>query len=327
MPLPTATELLLAMDAARPRTQQREMGISGLGKCRRRAGYQVQGYDPDPGYQTGGIQAVLGTAIHQALAEAAARELPGAEPESLEVEFGGLVGHPDLYYLRTVRDNKTLGYAMQVENRRQSGPAMSERWQVHVYGAALILAGWPVERVEIDYLARDSGDEYLFAEDFSVDVVAQAMAWLHDVRTSPVELLPRDFRPDSATCRGCQFFGRFWDTERGKDDRHVLFADDPDAAGWARRLEEARRVRKWAEQQEADCKGALDHLRGVGRPGESQEVAVPGLDGQVLRFSVQRGKESPDMGLIALDYQRAGARPPMRRGEPVVRVAVVKPKE
>jgi hypothetical protein len=151
------------------------------------------------------------------------------------------------------------------------------------------------------------------------------MAWLKDVRESPVEVLPRDYRPDSVMCQSCRFFRRCWQAEPGADDRHVLFLDDPDAAAWATRLEDARARRKAAEADEADAKGALDHLRSVARPGDKEDIEVPGL-AKLIRFHVKRGRQSPDMAMIAMDYKRAGARPPVKYGEPTVGIALVKPK-
>jgi len=342
--LPTTTGFLLAWDAGRPRTQQAEMGMSALGSCRRQAGYHLQGYEADEGFQFSGIQAVLGSAIHQVAADAA-RKLAGrpahtghdiqathgeAAPqiliENVEVRFGGLTGHPDLYYDGIVRDIKTLGYTMQLEDRRQRGPRQRERWQVHTYGAGLIIAGYPVRTVQLDYVARDSGQEYLHEEPFDAAVVGEAMTWLEDVRKTTAELLPRDYRPDSATCRSCPYFRRCWNAEPGTDDRHVLFIDNPDAAFWAQKLEAARAVKKRAEADEADARGALDALRSVQRPGEREEIAVPGME-RVIRFRVGRGRSSPDMAKIAVDYRNAGgARPPMKQGEPVISVNLVKPK-
>jgi hypothetical protein len=106
----------------------------------------------------------------------------------------------------------------------------------------------------------------------------------------------------------------------------VLFVDNQDAAEWATRLQSAQVMRKAAEHAEADAKGALDALRTVSRPGETEYVEVPGLN-RVIRFSVNRGKKSPDMAQIANDYKRAGARPPMRYGEPTIRVSLVKKPE
>src|SRR5712691_6842353 len=142
--IPSTRELLLAWDAERPRSQQAEIGMSALGSCRRQAGYGLQGYEADEDWEFNGIQAVLGSAIHELAAEAA-RDLvgrpaqdsddsqagnggppPRAMIEDIEVRFGGLLGHPDLYYDGIVRDIKTLGYSMQLDDRRQRGPKKRE---------------------------------------------------------------------------------------------------------------------------------------------------------------------------------------------------------
>jgi hypothetical protein len=328
MSLPTATEILLAYDAARPRSQQAEVGMSQLGACRRQTGYMLRQTPPDEDFRESGTQAILGTAIHEVLAEGLRLLVPEAHAEKLTVHFGGLMGHPDVYHDGVLRDYKTLGYGMQVESRRQRGPQQRERWQAHTYAAALIIGGFPVHTVQLDYIARDSSDEYLFEEPFDATAVAAAMNWLEDVRVTPVEQLERDYRPDSKICANCKFFRRCWDAERGTDDRHVLFVDDPDVAAWAMRLQAAQAVRKRAEQDEADARGALDTLRTISRPGQKQDVAVPGLD-KVIRFSMRKGRTSPDMAQIAMAYKRAdpGARPPMKTGEPTVGITLVKPKK
>src|SRR5438034_1072354 len=128
------------------------MGMSKLGSCRRQAGYHVQGFPADEGFTESKIQAILGTSIHYAAAEAARAFVPGAQTESLEVRFGGLVGHPDIYLDGVLRDIKTVGFALQLEQRRQLGPPQRERFQVHTYGAGLVMAGYEVHTVEIDYI-------------------------------------------------------------------------------------------------------------------------------------------------------------------------------
>jgi hypothetical protein len=324
--LPTTTELLLRWDSTRPRSIQTEIGMSQLGSCRRQTGYMLGDYDYDEGFEKNGVQAVLGTAIHEVAAQAATMLIPGAIAEGLEVRFGGLLGHPDLWIDGIVRDVKTKGYTLQLENIRRAGPPQGERWQLHTYAAGLILAGYEVHTCQLDYIARDSGDTYLFEEPFSVDVVAEAMAWLEQVRTAEVVTLPRDYRPGSGHCQSCPWFERCWETPRGSDSRAVLFADDPDAAAWAMQLDSARAMRKLAEERIADAQGALDALRSVSRPGESEDIEVPGLD-KLIRFRVNKPKTSPDMATIAVDYARAGARPPFKVGEPVVNVTLVKRKE
>src|SRR5260370_15235913 len=60
--IPSTAELLLAADWERPRSKQPGLGMSDLGGCRRRAGYQLQGYPHEK--PSGSVQAVIGTAVH-----------------------------------------------------------------------------------------------------------------------------------------------------------------------------------------------------------------------------------------------------------------------
>ncbi len=323
MTLPTTRELLLAYDAQRPRSRQAEVGMSQLGGCRRQTGYMLAGVPADEGFAENTAQHVLGTAIHEVAAQGARLVIPDAYTEKLEVWFGGLKGHPDLYCEGVLRDLKTLGYTMQLEDRRRHGPKQQERWQAQVYGAGAILAGLPVHTIQLDYVARDSSDEFIHEEPFDPGVVAEAMEWLAQVRSTEPEMLSRDYRPDSGTCKSCKWFERCWQAERGTDNRHVLFLDDPDAGGWAFQLVQASADAKRDKERHKDAKGALDHLRSVSRPGEKEYIEVPGLD-DVIEIRVSKGRTAPDMEAITADYKRAGAKPPMVTGEPVIHIALVK---
>lgn len=323
MQLPTTTELLLAWDAARERSQQTEIGMSALGDCQRRTGYRLAKTDPDPEYKSEKIQAVMGSAIHQAAAFGSALLIPGAHAETLEVDYCGLTGHPDLYISGVVRDIKTIGYKMQLDRIRQDGARLRDRWQAHTYGAGLIKRGYPVHTVEIDYLCRDSGEEYLFSEPWSIDQVEAAMKWLQTVRESAIETLNRDYRPDSAVCQSCEFFRRCWDAEPGRSPLSVLYTENPDARYWAEKLEDATERAERAKDDADDARGALDALRTVSSPGEHQELDA-GVPGKRVRYTVKRGRRSFDKAKIAMDYKRAGARPPEIRGEPTIDIRVVK---
>lgn len=326
--LPTATELLRSWDAARPRSRQKEMGISSLGGCRRKAGYHLQNYAPDPGFSgDGGMEAIIGTAVHNAVAAAADQSVRipvSAKVENLEVTFAGLKGHPDLFCEPVLRDYKTVGHTTQLDRLRTHGPYQSHLWQVNIYAAALILAGHKCTSIEIDYIARSTGEEYLWTGPFDLAHVRDAVSWLELVRATSAEYLSRDYRPDSPQCVNCPFKRRCWEDQAvdGRSPRTVLFAEDPDAAKWAVALEHAREARKEAELAEADARGALDALRTVERPGESQDVQIPGFE-KAIRFSVSRGPERLDAGRIFDDYARAGAVPPKTRGEPRVSVSLV----
>ena len=330
MTLPTATELLHDWDAARPRSQQAEMGMSGLGDCRRRAGYRLQGFAPDPGADGISMPAILGTSVHETIAEATRQSVKvpvNAKAESLEVRFAGLVGHPDLYVEPILRDYKTVGLSAQLERIRAGGvPRTSDLWQASCYAAALILAGYRVTTLQVNYITRDFGAEWLWEGPFDMRPVRDAIAWLMLVRQTPAGRLPRDYRPESTVCQGCEFFARCWqgNAVKGRALRSALFVDAPDAAAWARRLELARAAKAAAESEEGDARGALDALRTVDRPGDREDLAIPGY-AKLVRFAVARGAERLDRDQIEEDYKRAGARPPVVRGAPKISVSLVDP--
>jgi len=324
--IPSTAELLLKADWERPRSRQRALGVSDLGGCRRRAGYTVHGYPPEK--PSGSVQAVIGTAVHDAVDRALLRMrdeglIPADSVINEEVQFGGVLGHPDLYVRPVLRDVKTVGYDMQVANYRLNGPPRRHLWQVQVYAAALIVRGLDVEQVQLDYLVRDSGNTWMWSGPFDYAAVTEAMQWLEQVRETPLEWLARDFAPDSAQCRNCPFSGTCWEGHViDRDERSVLLVEDQDAAGWAKRLAAAREAKKQAEAEEALAKGALDALRpNTSGRGEVQLENFP----YVLRWTVS-SRRSLDTEQVREDYARAGARPPLRAGESV-KLELVAPKE
>src|SRR5689334_18318953 len=287
--LPSTAELLLKADWERPRSQQKGLGMSDLGGCRRRAGYQLHGQPPEK--PSGSVQAVIGTAVHDT-ADLALRMMrdagiiPADSVINEEVKFGGLIGHPDLYVDGILRDIKTIGYDAQLAAYQLNGPPKRHLWQVMTYAAALILTDRPVHTVQIDYLVRDSGESWLWEGPFDYQAVREAMLWLQLVRETPLEWLARDFAPDSAQCRHCPFFTACWDGHvLDRDERSVLLVEDGDAVAWAVRLEEARAKLKEAKEAEARAKGALDALR----PNEEGRGEIQ-LDGypKVLRWTVSK---------------------------------------
>jgi len=320
--IPTTTELLLEWDAHRERSLQAEMGMSALGGCRRQAGYMLAGTEREQ--SSGSVQAVMGTAVHETAAEAARQSIkipPHAFVETKDIWFAGLRGHPDLFVEPILRDIKTTGRSSMLALWKAQGPPKRHVWQVSFYGAGLIVDGHKVERLQIDYLARDSGDTWLWEAPFRMEPVREAMNWLTMVRSTPADMLARDFRPGSPQCDSCPFARRCWQDQAvpGRDLRSVLYIENPDAAEWARRLEDARARKKQAEMDEADAKGALDALR----PNDygTADVEVPALD-QVIRFQVQKGRSRLDAEQVKADYRRVDATPPMIQGDPVVKISL-----
>jgi len=261
----TTSELLLQADRLRPRSQQREIGMSDLGSCRRRTGYKMAGVQPVN--EVGSVQAVMGSAIHDMVADVLRSIAKPGDLVEHEVNYAGILGHLDRYEsdTQTVVDTKTTS-ARWLEHIKLHGPEHSHLWQVSCYGAALIAEGIPVKRVRIEYLARDTGEEYVWpspeGRPLNPQDVKDALNWLRVVRDSELSMLPRDYDPDSVYCRGCPFGGLdggiCWENHvPGRDLRSARFVDDPDAEKWAEQLWQAREQVKLGKEFEAEARGAL----------------------------------------------------------------------
>lgn len=314
----TTADLLLAWDARRPRSKQTEFGMSELGGCRRRAGYRLAGIEPT---NTGGsVQAVMGTAIHVAVASMlremqAEGLIPADDLIEHEVRFAGILGHLDRYEPAAARvtDTKTTS-SRWLAKLKVTGPTQATLWQTHGYGAALIADGHPVREVAIDYIARDTGEQWRWTGPFNPQHVRDALTWLAEVRDTPLDDLPRDHAPDSTFCRSCPFAAACWDGYvQNRDRGSVLYVENPDTAAWARQLEEARARKKQAEADEAEAKGALDALRP--NEDESAEIAVPGF-GKALRWTVCTTRRL-DSDQVRRDYDEAGRPVPQRTSRSV----------
>lgn len=261
--MPTTTDLLLEWDRRKPRSQQRELGMSELGGCRRRAGYRLAGTVPSN--PSGSVQAAMGSAIHQVIAEILEDlGLDGVVHEK-EVRFAGIVGHFDRVEDEIIIDVKTTS-SRWLDHIKLHGPDTSHLWQVSLYAAALKLAGHNVTRVRIDYLARDSGEEYNWPTEkgalFDPRHVRDALTWLQAVQDTDLDMLPRDEDPDGSFCGHCPFFTTCWDGHIvGRDPRTVLYVEDPDAARWANELWDLRQQIKDLQKQEVRAKKALEAIR------------------------------------------------------------------
>lgn len=257
----TTSALLLLADLQRPRTKQRGIGMSDLGSCRKRVGFKLA--DVDPVNLVGNVQAVMGSAIHDLVASILNSIAKPGDLVEHPVEFAGIPGHVDRYEAdsQTVCDTKTTS-ARWLEHIKLHGPEHGQVWQVSGYAAALIKAGYPVQRIQLDFIARDTGEEYVWSKPFDPVDVRDALAWLKAVRDADLDMLPRDHEPGSEFCKGCPFGGAdggiCWQGGvPGRDLRSVLYVEDPDAAKWADQLWEAREAVKPLKKAEAEARGAL----------------------------------------------------------------------
>lgn len=320
----TTADLLLEWDRRRPRSKQTAFGMSELGGCRRRAGYRLAGVEPTN--FGGSLQAVMGTGIHDAVSNVyvelqAEGLIPAGDLVEYEVEFAGILGHLDRYEDATASliDVKTTSQRW-LDKLKVNGPERSHLWQTSGYAAALISQGLKVRRIVVDYLARDTGNEWRWVGKFDPQHVRDALAWVSEVRSTELNYLPRDYQPDSAWCEHCPFRDLCWEGAiPDRDPRSVLYVEDPDAGRWATQLEAARAAKKTAEASEKEARGALDALR----PNTAgvDFVAVPGF-GKALKFTVTT-PERLDGVQIRKDYAAAGRPVPVKPGKAEVRLELV----
>lgn len=309
----TTAELLLAWDARRPRSMQRDFGVSELGECHRRAGYRLAGVEPTN--PSSSVQAVIGTAVHEAIA-AVFRQLqaegliPAEDLVEEEVRFAGILGHLDRYdhAAASIDDTKTTTSRWLEQSIKIYGPPLKHRWQVNVYGAALVARGLPVRQVRIDYLARDTGEEWTWTGPFEPHLVRDALEWLRGIQATPLEMLNRDYEPDSAFCQHCPFRRACWAGHvPGRDPRSVLYVEHPDAAAWAAKLAQARADKQAAADREAEAKGALDALR-PDAADDGPVVVDVGYE-HLIRFRRQLSRRL-NSTLVKAEYAKTGAKPP-----------------
>ena len=176
---------LLAQDAARPRSQQVEIGPSSIGFCRLKVFHILRsdvGRNP-----TDKLAAMMGTSLHESI-ETGINAHADTVRYRTEVEVPGIEGfigpgHIDLYdsELFKVTDWKTT---------KKSGlrffPKMSQRWQVQIYGYLMKTAGYRVDWVELVAIPRDgkTQDILLHTEAYDEKMVGNAFDWLRSVHTA-----------------------------------------------------------------------------------------------------------------------------------------------
>lgn len=304
----TTADLLLEWDRTRPRSRQRELGWSEVGGCKRRAGYRLAGTEPSNA--GGSVQAVLGTAIHDAVQQRLNETAAPGDLVEYEVVFANVVGHLDRYeaHDETLVDVKTTTDRW-LQHIEVHGPDRDHLWQVNGYAAALIRKGIKVRRWVIDYIARDTGRLHRCDGVPDPHQVKAALAWLAEVRDADLEMLSRQYAPDGPFCRHCPFLDICWEgAVPDRDRRSVLFVENPDLQEWARKLWQAKEDEADAQDRIAEAKGALDALRDVDSHGKGDvlDVGMPdkGLQWQVVESERLVTKQ------VKAEYARTGAKPP-----------------
>ena len=271
---------LAAQDNARPRSQQAESGASQVLSCRAELLLRSTGTPPtDPHLNLGTL---WGTAIHAMLENGADWD----DVTERALAYRGVKATIDRYFptRSTVVDYKTGATPERVDEIRAAGPTRRQRLQVHLGGAALIEAGWPVERVELLFLPRSGGtvaDCWLWGEPFDRAAADEAAEWLlaerarSDALGRPATAADLDGLRDEPYQFCAQFCDWFTLCRGGHDG-----PSDDDLAGLAEAFFAAKRAEAAAQQAKREAASLLLGFSGSAGPyrvrtvGESTSVTL-----------------------------------------------------
>lgn len=217
---------LNSFEAMRPRTMQRELGVSSVGGCRAEALYRLTGVaetDCPPARK-----ALHGTALHALYGQAMSWYDPDliVEPELKITLPSGIiiVGHPDFIDPAepSVTDLKTKDDEAALHTQRRAGSSEQQRYGRHLYGLGAIQAGLVhetdllVRNVWVDR-AGQSTEPFVEQEPFDFGVVLAADSWIQDLMYAAEhgEEVPKDkhfeycraYCPFFTHCRGAETHG------------------------------------------------------------------------------------------------------------------------
>lgn len=294
----TLIDALVAYDNSRARSQQKAIGVSQLGSCRRQVWHKLQG---DTGNNpTLRLAAIMGTAIHGAI------EKVTLSPTALvehRVEIDGLPPATIDYFdpaTGEVVDWKTItlkNVAWFVTKQK--------RWQVQTYGYLLTKAGYDVKTVTLVGIPRDGNESDIVthSEPYDEAVALEALAWLEQVKAATVAPDPER---DAATfcAKYCEFYGGLC-AGMGKDITGDVITD-PNAERAAKVYLELSAEKKRIETELDGVKAALEGVQGVT------------MDGIKVTWSQVAGRQTPDTDAIT----KALGSVPMKQGAPTARLTV-----
>ena len=177
-------DILHAKENSRARSNQKEVGPSELGSCRRKVWYKLN-EQPETNDNELKLAAIMGTAIHGAIESALATADPEGKKYVVESEvvWQGIKAHIDLWIPETgdVVDWKTVK-----KSNLSYFPSKQQRWQVQVYGYLLEKSGQGKPNfVNLVAIARDGNEEDIkvHTEPYDPTLAEEALAWLADVKS------------------------------------------------------------------------------------------------------------------------------------------------
>ena len=306
-------DILHAKENSRARSNQKEVGPSELGGCRRKVWYKLND-QPETNENELKLAAIMGTAIHGAIENALATADPTGEKYVVEQEvvWQGMKAHIDLWIPETgdVVDWKTVK-----KSNLSYFPSKQQRWQVQVYGYLLEKAGkgMPVN-VNLVAIARDGNEQDIkvHTEPYDPQMAEEALAWLADIKTR-VEA-PEPERDENY----CKFYCKYYDATGqmgcvglkkglGKSDDEPVIADDEADKHALMYLQLDAKIKE-LEQERDSYKESLTGLKGVTNSGIS------------ITWATVAGRKTVDTDSLI----KAGIEIPYKQGNESTRL-IIKP--
>lgn len=197
----TLLKALREQDAARPRSQQTQIGVSEIGGCARQLWYKVNGQERT-NHDTLALAAMMGTAVH-AMIETAFAGRDGYLIEA-ELEHDGVKGHIDLIDLN---ENALWDWKTTTKSALGYFPSAQQRAQVQLYGWLCNNNGYAIKTVGLLAIPRDGNENDIveYSEPYSEAV---ALDYLDRLTRIKGEFEPPAPEKDAAFCRSyCHFYG------------------------------------------------------------------------------------------------------------------------
>lgn len=290
-------------DKSRERSQQKQIGVSQLGGCRRQVWFQLN--DTEKTNDTLKLPALMGTGIHKMIEEALLLDVKENWSEyeiEVEVEYDGLKGHIDLYIpeIGAVIDWKTT----KIKNLDYF-PSKQQRWQVHTYAYLLEKNGHNPKTVTLVAIPRD-GDERqikVHTEEYSEEIAAEAWAWYKDLLAQTD--IPEAERYAAQFCKFyCPYYGENCGG-KGKEIAETTITDNEIITKVKKYLEVSDTI-KSLETEKDGIKAALENINGV----------TP--DGVKVTWSQVAGRSSVDEEAVKAVMGEV----PKKQGEPQMRLTI-----
>jgi hypothetical protein len=308
-----ANELIKALTSSSKgsaRSQQKQVGPSEIGGCRKKTWLRLNGYQ-STNPNTLRLAAIMGTAIHTYIEQAFDRQDPFQERYQLEVEveYEGLMGHVDMYD----KENKeVVDWKTVKKSNLTYFPSKQQRMQVQLYGYLLNKNNVEVNTVTLVAIPRD-GDErdiVFHSEPYDESVALDGLKWLEDVKAMKEAPAPEK------DAFFCQHYCGFYDasglkgcTGKGKEQAEGAVIEDEETRSAARDYLEVSSEITELEKIKESLKAMLEGISGT--TPEGIKVAWSEVAG---RKSVDEAKVKELLGDVPVKYGKGYAKLTVKEG-------------